>query len=156
MARDDNPENMPFRLADFLPFRVNRLTDQLTRRIMPVYRGMFDLSRPEWRILAHLGASGPNTARDLVGLTALDKVQVSRAVAALEDRGWLERAVDDGDRRVNRLRLTEKGAAAFNRLAPEMVAAQERVLTALTPEQRARVEAALTDLETVLGIGPQE
>lgn len=74
-----------FRLSGFVPFRVNRLAERLTRDVLPVYRDSYGLTRPEWSVLAHLGACVANSARDLVGLTALDKVQVSRAVAQLEN-----------------------------------------------------------------------
>lgn len=141
-----------FRLSAFLPFRMNRLAERLTRDVMPVYRDSYGLTRPEWRVLAHLGACGANTARDLVGLTALDKVQVSRAVAQLDKRGWLTREVDAEDRRVSLLTLTAQGQAAFEDLMPMMMAKQSEMLAAMDARQREAVERAICDLERALGI----
>lgn len=141
-----------FRLSGFLPFRVNRLAERLTRDVLPVYRDSYGLTRPEWRVLAHLGACGANSARDLVGLTALDKVQVSRAVAQLEKRGWLTRQVDAADRRVSLLALTAPGQAVFNELMPMMMAKQAAMLAVLDEDQRATIERALSDLEAAFGI----
>jgi DNA-binding MarR family transcriptional regulator len=142
-----------FRLSDFLPFRVNRLTEHLTGEILPIYRDLYGITRPQWRVLAHLGACGPNSARDLVALTALDKVQVSRAVAELDARGWLTRAGDDRDRRVQVLRLTEAGSDAFRTLVPLLVARQETLLHSLSPQDRAALDQGLNALEKALGIG---
>lgn len=140
-----------FDLNRFLPFRLNRLSDRLGRRIMLVYRDHFALSRAEWRVLAHLGA-GEATAVALGRLTAMDKVKVSRAITALEARGWLARATDATDRRVLHLRLTETGHKALDELTPLMLAAESSALATLSPEARARVAAALADLEAALEI----
>ncbi|MDO5528537.1 MAG: MarR family winged helix-turn-helix transcriptional regulator [Paracoccus sp. (in: a-proteobacteria)] len=141
-----------FRLEKFLPFRVNRVADNLVREIGGVYREMYGMSRGEWRVLAHLGANGSNTASNLMALTALDKVKISRAVTALGARGWLSRDVDRADRRVYHLSLTEAGRAAFARLAPAMQARQQDLFEGLDAERYARIEAALQDLEAVLHI----
>lgn len=148
----DEGDRPAFRLSEFLPFRINRLAERLTRDIMPIYREAYGLGRPEWRVLAHLGACGANSARTLVTLTALDKVQVSRAVAGLEQRGWLERTVDSADRRINTLRLTPAGQEAFNTLMPRMMARQDEVLEPLDDVERVAIETSLAALEKALGI----
>lgn len=141
-----------FRLNRFLPFRLNRLADVLGRRIQPVYRDRFGLSRAEWRVLAHLGA-GEASAVALGTLTTMDKVKVSRAIASLEARGWLIRRSDAGDRRVLRLSLTAAGRAALDELTPLMLAAEAEVLAALSPQARTRIASAIADLENALEIG---
>lgn len=149
----DRDPALDFRLSEFLPFRINRLTEHLTDEILPIYRDLYGITRPQWRVLAHLGACGPNSARDLVGLTALDKVQVSRAVAELDARGWLARVGDARDRRVQVLRLTEAGMEVFRTLAPLLRARQDVLLRSLSPQDRAALDQGLLALETALGIG---
>lgn len=143
-----------FDLACFLPFRINRLADRLSRAMIPIYRDGYGLNRAEWRVLAHLGAEGAATASALVTLTGMDKVKISRAIAALEDRGWIARAPDAADRRVNRLDLTPEGRAILDELTPKMIAGERAALSRLTPEQHRRLAAALDDLEAILG--PQD
>ena len=67
---------------------------------------------------------------------ALDRTTISAMVFRLEQRGLLERAVNGIDRRARELRLTKKGRALHDRLRPLAQAAQDRVLTVLTPAER--------------------
>lgn len=139
-----------FDLARFLPFRINRLAERLSRAMIPIYRDGYGLSRAEWRVLAHLGAEGAATASALVALTGMDKVKISRAISALEDRALIARATDATDRRVNRLDLTPAGRATLDDLTPKMIAGEAAALAQLTEEQRQRLAAALDDLEAIL------
>ncbi|AXC48871.1 MarR family transcriptional regulator [Paracoccus suum] len=139
-----------FDLDAFLPFRLNLLAERISRLVQPVYRDSHGLSRAEWRVLAHLGARGHSTASALIGLTAMDKVKVSRAISGLETRGWIARTTDDRDRRISRLALSPQGRAALDGLAPVMTAREAEVLAGLNPVQRARLVAALADLEAAL------
>lgn len=139
-----------FDLDAFLPFRLNLLAERMSRHVQPVYRDSHDLSRAEWRVLAHLGARGHSTASALIGLTAMDKVKVSRAITALEGRGWIARTTDDRDRRITRLTLAPQGRAVLDGLIPGMTAREAEVLDRLTKAQRTRLAAALADLEAAL------
>lgn len=143
-----------FDLSRFLPFRINRLAENLSRQMIPIYRDGFGLSRAEWRVLAHLGHDGAATARALVARTSMDKVKISRAIAALEGRGWITRETDAQDRRVSLLHLTDLGGEALDRLTPEMVAGEECFLAQISPAKLARIEAALDDLEAAVVDAP--
>ncbi|MFI0397200.1 MarR family winged helix-turn-helix transcriptional regulator [Paracoccus jiaweipingae] len=147
-----------FTLSRFLPFRLNRLADRLSRQIMPIYRDAQGIGRAEWRVMAHLGADDGATASQLVTLTALDKVRVSRACAALESRGWISRRPDRQDRRAQLVTLTPQGRAALDGLTPDMLAAESALLAQLTPDQQHRLAQVLDDLEQVLGLsgGPTD
>ena len=141
-----------FDLSRFLPFRINRIAERLALQMVPIYREELGLSRPEWRTLAHLGAEGDCSAARLGQLAAMDKVKVSRAVSALEQRGLIARRPDPDDRRASVLSLTAEGRAAFDRLTPLMTAGESRALAAMTPAQRAELERALAALEDALQI----
>ncbi len=143
-----------FDLSEFLPFRLNRLADALSLEVMQVYRQLYDLSRPEWRVMAHLGAVDSATASELIGLTAMDKVKTSRAIAALESRGWAVRRTDANDRRIAHVSLTVDGRAALNALTPLMLSAETRVTGRMTSETLENVKKAITDLEKALRIVP--
>ena len=49
------------------------------------------------------------TATEVGVHSTMHKTKVSRAVFALEQRRWLKRTQDDGDRRVEHLELTAPG-----------------------------------------------
>ena len=42
-------------LEMFLPYRLNRLADAVSREFSKIYRDRYGLTRPEWRTLAGLG-----------------------------------------------------------------------------------------------------
>ncbi len=148
-------ETQDLALESFLPYRLNRAAASVTACVAEVYRNEFGLTVPAWRVLAVLGDgrhAGGLTATAIGRLSSMHKTKVSRAVAALADRRWLERRVDARDRRVEHLRLTVQGRAAYRQLVPKMRVAEGKLLTALGSDAAA-LDRALTALETLLGLG---
>ena len=70
-------------LERFAPYRLSVLSNTVSRVIARIYAERFDLTIPEWRVMAQLGRHGRLSASDIVGLTAMDKVRVSRAAQDL-------------------------------------------------------------------------
>ena len=118
-------------LEQFLPYRLNRLADTVSREFSQLYRDRLGISRPEWRTLATLGEFGIMTATEIGAHSAMHKTKVSRAVAALEERKWLLRTPDENDRRVERLELTKAGHSAYQDMAPIALAFQADLLERL-------------------------
>ena len=81
-------------LEKFLPYRLNRLAEAVSRDFQTIYRTRYGLTRPEWRLLASLGQHGTMTATEVGRDSAMHKTKVSRAVSALEERRWLKRETD--------------------------------------------------------------
>ena len=79
------------KLETFLPYRLNRISAAVSREFRSVYGPDFDLTVPEWRVLATLGQFEVATAKAIGAHSAMHKTKVSRAVKALEDRRWLRR-----------------------------------------------------------------
>lgn len=129
-------ENLPFDLPLFLPYRLAVLTEAVSKSVAQVYGDRFRLTRAEWRVLATLGEQQDLTAKEISQHTTLDKMQVSRAVARLERDGFLTRAEDPGDRRNKVLRLSKKGEALLEKIVPLVLAREEFLLSALSPEER--------------------
>ena len=75
---------------------------------------------------------------------ALDRTTTSKTVFKLERMGLIERAVNDSDRRARILRLAPAGAALFASHRPKAQAAQQRVLSVLTSEERRQLAELLT------------
>ena len=70
-------------LQTFLPYRLAVLSEQVSQCVALVYRERFGLSRDAWRVLAALADGGTVRTADVIAATALEKMQVSRAVAAI-------------------------------------------------------------------------
>lgn len=105
-------------LENFLPYRLYRLADLVSREFAGIYKGRFGLTRPEWRVLAGLGQHGTMTASALGKQSAMHKTKVSRAVAELARRRWLTRKPDEKDRRIEHLSLTKVGLLAYSEMVP--------------------------------------
>lgn len=134
------------RLADFLPYRLSVLANRVSRALAGRYAEEFDLTIPEWRVMAVLGETGELTAGDLADATEMDKVAISRAVARLRAAGRLAARTDAGDQRRSHLKLTAAGIAVYRRIAPLALGLEARLLAALTPAERAALDGLLSKL----------
>lgn len=135
-----------FDLARFLPYLLNQAAEVTSRGFQSVYRARHGFSRTQWRVLAHLGKFGAMTASDICKASHMEKTKVSRAVAAMEGAGLLERAPDTADRRAEVLSLTVAGRRVFDDLGQEALAYDAALRERLGPEAVAALERALAVL----------
>lgn len=133
-------------LADFLPYRIVALGHLISRRLARAYEAE-NLTIPEWRVLAVISQADAMAARDVVALSPMDKMAVSRAVASLESKGLVKRDADARDRRVFTLALSPEGRAMFSRVARLAKMYEERLLAVLSEEERAAFKKAMSRLE---------
>ncbi|WP_246717382.1 MarR family winged helix-turn-helix transcriptional regulator [Oricola nitratireducens] len=138
---------MTFDLETFLPYRLDRISEAVSRHFQPVYRDQHGMTRPEWKVLAHLGEADTLTAREIVRRTGLHKTKVSRAVSALEARRWLDRNRDEADRRIEHLALTARGRIEYDKLVSLLKAREEELLRRLDDHQMRTIADALSLLE---------
>jgi len=138
-------------LENFLPYRLDRISEALSRHFQPVYRDQHGMTRPEWKVLAHLGQADTLTAREIVRRTGLHKTKVSRAVSALESRRWLERNRDEADRRIEHLTLTRTGRKGYDALTALLKAREAELLNRLSGKELETVGSALAILDRVTG-----
>ncbi len=123
-------------LEEFLPYRLNVLAGLTSSALAQIYAERFGLSIPAWRIIVTLGQYELRTARDMAPDGVMHKSTVSRAVSALEKRGLIVRRPNLDDRREEWLALTPAGRAIYEAVAPEALAVEERLLSALTPQEQ--------------------
>jgi DNA-binding MarR family transcriptional regulator len=138
-------------LESFLPYRLNRLAEAVSRDFSGIYRERFGLTRPEWRLLATLGQYGTMTATEIGAHSSMHKTKVSRAVTALEARRWLTRRADTSDRRVEHLTLTNAGESAYRELVPLAREFERRLLGRLLQADQQAALAGLDALESAIG-----
>src|SRR5690606_10638789 len=94
-------------LEEFLPFRLSVLSNRISSAVAKLYESRFDLKLPEWRIMAILGRNPNLTASQIVDISQMDKVAISRAVKRLVEMGRLTATDDPDDARRQRLNLSE-------------------------------------------------
>lgn len=137
-------------LETFLPYRLNRLADAVSREFSKIYRDRHGLTRPEWRTLAGLGQHGTMTATAIGEQSAMHKTKVSRAVAELERRKWLVRTRDPADRRVEKLTLTRAGEAVYRELVPLAKAYEADLLGRMSQQSQADLASGIRAIESAL------
>jgi DNA-binding MarR family transcriptional regulator len=141
-------------LDRFLPYRLSVLTNRVSNAIARHYSERFDLSPPEWRVMAALGQASGLSAREVAVRTEMDKVQVSRAVARLMRGKRMQKQTDMSDGRVTRLSLSARGRAIYNEIVPLALALEEQFLAALGPRERAALDVLMSKLaQQVLSLG---
>src|SRR5262245_7154163 len=119
-----------------VPSFLSYLLRQVCLGIMAEVLAPADLRPVEYATLTTLDAEpGIDQAR-LAARIACDKMSTSQLVERLEGRGLIARRVDPADRRARVLHLTPKGLALRRRLQPAALAAQDRILAPLRPEER--------------------
>ncbi|MEM9350066.1 MAG: MarR family transcriptional regulator [Pseudomonadota bacterium] len=134
-----------FKLDQFLPYQMAVLARRLSTGFAEIYEARFGLTVSDWRVLAHLHDAGTCSVREIHLQADLEKSRVSRAVARLEERGLLERAVHDGDKRLVNLTLTEAGLGMVNEILPLALEYEREALKSFDngPEFQAAVAAFL-------------
>ena len=105
-------------LEDFLPYRLSILSNTVSSTIASTYDKRFNLSIPEWRVIAILGRFPGLSAVEVAERTLMDKVAVSRAVSKLIRSGRIDRQFADADRRRSILNLSEEGRKVHDEIAP--------------------------------------
>lgn len=138
------------RLEEFLPYRLMRLAESVSRQFAETYRHLHGLTRPEWRVFATLGQYGIMTATMIGAHSAMHKTKVSRAVASLEKRKWLTRETDTADRRVERLTLTKAGRTAYRAMVPVARDFEKGMLEKLSMHEREALLFGLAVIENIL------
>jgi DNA-binding MarR family transcriptional regulator len=139
-------------LAHFVPYRLSVLTNRVSSAIARTYSERFDLTIPEWRVMAVLGGAARLSAGEVASRTAMDKVQVSRAIARLVESKRVQRVVDSDDGRVARLSLTAKGRAIYDEIVPLALGLEDILLEALSPAERTKLDEIMTKLNTQAGL----
>lgn len=137
-------ENVQFILEDFLPYKLNVVAQLVSNSFSETYRASFNLSVPEWRVIAHLSQQQDISIREIAEDAYMPKAKVTRAVQTLEARKMVKKIVDLGDRRLVKLRLTKKGQKLFNEIVPMALEYEASIINNL-PQHMKTDAATLVD-----------
>lgn len=140
------PSKTRLDLDSFVPYRLSVLTNRVSSAIARHYSERFDLSVPEWRVIAVLGQAPGLSAREVAKRTAMDKVQVSRAVQSLLAAKRLTRTAHAEDGRIAHLSLSAKGQDIYNEVVPLALSLERQFLSALSQSEQKSLDTLLTKL----------
>ncbi len=113
----------------------------------PMKEGVCDpsgISQIELKVMMALAGEGALAGHDLVEIMGVPAMNVSRALATLRDKGWIEDAQDPENRRRRPVRLSAAGEAAYAQSLPAAQQVAQDLLAGLSPKQL-RDLAALSD-----------
>jgi DNA-binding MarR family transcriptional regulator len=99
--------------------------------------GPHDLAHMEIKVLGFFARRPGATQSDLAAHSGRDKAQLARLVRGLRDRGLLDAAADETDKRSTRLALSGEGKKMFAALHRHDGALAEVALDGISEEERA-------------------
>jgi DNA-binding MarR family transcriptional regulator len=123
-------------LDGFMPYRLSVAQQEVSRTIAKVYARKHGLMRHDWRVMAALGDAQPLSANEVCQRTNMDKVQVSRAIARLKNKGLVSQHQDLEDRRRSVLQFTGQGEAIYRDIVPAARAREADLLSALSEAEQ--------------------
>lgn len=132
-----------FDLAEFFPYRVRVFYRAVSEAVANVYTEKYGLSMSEWRTMAVLGPYKAMSASEIVELSSMDKVSVSRAIKGLRQHGYITRDIDGDDKRRAVLRLTLDGRKTFTDLVPRVKQRETQCLDGLSETERTTLIALM-------------
>jgi DNA-binding MarR family transcriptional regulator len=139
--------------VDPSPMAVIGRISRVARRVDLAQRATFarfDLDPPAFDVLATLRRSGAPfslTAGDLMRTAMVTSGAITQRLDRLEGRGLVRRGPHPGDGRVVLVTLTDTGRTLVDRVLPDHLATEERLLAALSAEQRATLAGLLRTLD---------
>jgi len=140
------------KLTEFFPYQFSVLAQQMSDYIATIYRQQYGLTKFEWRVLATVGQQVSMSAKEIMQVTRLDKMQVSRAIAKLKQQQYLVQIPCNQDKRANDVELTATGVALYQTIVPLVKAQEQKLLQHLTTQEQAQIIAITKKLSNALDL----
>jgi len=131
MAKSNNPSSQSVierldatrRLHEMSPtqslqIQFLKLATMVTRPMREFVAIPNNLTIDHIKLLLCLGDRGALTGREIADLVALSTMSISRAIAYLEELGWVERQVDPSDKRRRPVALSARGLEGHASIMP--------------------------------------
>jgi DNA-binding MarR family transcriptional regulator len=128
--------------------RLHRVAELLDQELRTVF-AQADLGNGDFDVLAALRRSGAPfrlTPTELAGATMVTSGAVTKRVDRLIGQGLVERTVSETDGRGRVVALTPEGKALQERLHPQHLANEERLLAPLDADERRQLADLLSKL----------
>ena len=134
-------------LNQFVPYRMVHLAANISLALSKIYKQEFDISIPEWRVLAQLAQQQKLYSKNIGEITSMDKSKVSRAVKALESKHYLLRKTDKKDNRAAYLSLTAQGKTLYQKIVPKALEWERQLVGVLEVSERRALMIILEKLD---------
>ena len=133
--RNDDPDSS----IGFLISDVSRLLRRVyDRRVEPL-----GLTRAQWRVLVHVYRRAGVSQTALAQILEIEKPTLGRLVDRLEQKGWVERRIDDRDQRARRLVITERARPLIDQMEELAEAVHADALDSVADDETAQLSHTL-------------
>lgn len=123
-------------LERYLPYRLSILSNRVSSLVAQTYKDKFALSVTEWRIMAVLGEYSGISADEISAKTQIEKSILSRAIAKLLKRKFIERTTAEDDKRRSEISLSDSGLSVYKEVVPLSYRHEEELLACLNEEEQ--------------------
>jgi len=134
------------KLEDFMPYRLSVLSNTVSTTVARAYDKRFNVSIPEWRVIAIVGRFPGLSAVEVAERTMMDKVAVSRAVTKLIKKGRIDREFADADKRRSILNLSEDGQKLHDEIAELALTFERDLLEGLSADELGQLNGIMERL----------
>ena len=140
------PMNEELLLENFLPYRLAVTSNTISTTLARAYDKRFNVSIPEWRVIAVLGRFPGLSAVEVAERTLMDKVAVSRAVTKLIKNGRIVRDFADTDKRRSILNLSIIGKELHDKIAVLALEFEKELKQEFSSEEMENLNRAMEKL----------
>ena len=134
-------------LEQRLIFRIPVLSHISNSSLSNIYKPKFGLSVSEWHIMSIIGRFAPISPKKISETNTMNAFHVSRNIAKLEKKNWVERQFSQLDKRKNTLTLTEAGQDIYEQIEHIAQCLEKTLLEVLTFAERKNLGEILDKLE---------
>ena len=152
MPRAQKPVALP--LDSSLLFKLVRVVNLTTRPFVETLARTHQISLNEWRAMVVLASHPGCAAHEVAELTGLDKMSVSRAIAALERHARIRKAADRADARRTCLWLNAAGRALFKAIGKQAALRETQVFEGFNAADRQQLGESIDRLVHALHGAP--
>lgn len=125
---------------------VLKLANKLMAPFATYLEHRHNISLNEFRLLMLIGRYPHTASHELVDLTGVNPMSVSRAVAALQKHGRIMVDRDETNRRRKTLSLTEEGTRLYEAMRPQTDSVAEYLVSGLKPAEIVNFNSMLRKL----------
>jgi DNA-binding MarR family transcriptional regulator len=144
------PPGVRLPIDSSLFFKLIRLVNLTARPFVEGLARSHALSLNEWRAMVVLASHPGVAAREVAEYTGLDKMSVSRAIAALDRQGRVLKSADPADARRVQLRLSAAGRKLFEAIGARAGAREVQLFSSLGATEQRQLGLAVDKLIAAL------
>ncbi|SMC76110.1 MarR family winged helix-turn-helix transcriptional regulator [Rhizobium sp. RU36D] len=134
-------------ISNYIPFFLSSINNALSRGASAIYRERFGIGISEWRTISMLAIEPEITAARICEVVNLDKAAASRALATLDEMGYLGSVSAETDPRKRTWWLNDKGYELHATIIEIALAREKALIEGVDPQD---LEAAIRAMRIMM------